>query len=121
MEPEVVEKPWGHEIIIADESAYGAKILVVKAGEQLSLQRHQQRDETWYVLKGTPRVSNGKDVVVLRAGDLIQIPRGQWHRLEGHREEARVLEITNGYIDGDIERKEDKYGRQTPSEAEATT
>lgn len=115
MEPEVIQKPWGREIIIADEPAYGAKILVIKAGEQLSLQRHQQRDETWYVLKGTPRVTNGKDVVVLRPNDLIQIPRGQWHRLEGYKCEARVLEIANGYVDGDIERKEDKYGRQTPS------
>jgi len=120
MEPEVVEKPWGREIIIADESTYGAKILVVMAGERLSLQRHHLRDETWYVLKGTPRVTNGEKTVVLRAGDLVQIPRCQWHRLEGYKGEAWVLEITNGYVDGDIERKDDKYGRQTPSEAEAT-
>lgn len=112
MKAETVKKPWGHETIIADEPTYGAKILHVDKGEMLSLQRHKERDETWFVLRGTPQITDGNITHTLLVNDIIQIARGTWHRLIGYRTEAVVLEVTNGYIDGDIERKDDKYGRK---------
>lgn len=111
MHAEIVSKPWGHETIIADEPGYGAKILHVASGEMLSIQRHKLRDETWYVMKGTPQVLIGASTYTLFRGDIMQIPRGTWHRLIGYRIDCDVLEITNGYEEGDIERKEDRYGR----------
>src|SRR5262249_2529949 len=47
-----VEKPWGHEIIWAHTDRYVGKVLFVKAGERLSLQYHEKKDETIYVLSG---------------------------------------------------------------------
>ena len=53
--PEVpyrVEKPWGYELIWARTDRYVGKILHVKAGHVLSLQYHNQKDETMHVLSG---------------------------------------------------------------------
>ena len=47
-----VPKPWGHEIIWAHTDRYVGKILHVKAGEKLSIQYHERKDETVYLLRG---------------------------------------------------------------------
>src|SRR4051812_35692487 len=48
VEPRRVEKPWGHELIWAHSENYCGKLLRVEAGEQLSLQYHERKDETLY-------------------------------------------------------------------------
>src|ERR1700761_9826612 len=50
--PRRVEKPWGHEIWYALTDRYAGKILHVEAGHRLSLQFHEQKDESCYVLSG---------------------------------------------------------------------
>ena len=112
MQAKVISKPWGHEIAIANESGYGAKILMVKKGHRLSLQRHQQRDETWYVIWGHAIITAGDVTLHCGNSELVQIPRGMWHRLGANKKDVYVLEVTNGYVEGDIERKEDDYGRK---------
>ena len=109
---EHIDKPWGKETILADEPAYGSKILTVKRGNRLSLQRHHKRDETWYVLKGSAIVTIGTIKMTLRPGGLVQVPRNVWHRLGAGKTDVQIIEITSGYVDGDIERKEDDYGRK---------
>ena len=44
--PRRVEKPWGYELIWAETDEYVGKILHVTAGEALSLQYHEIKDET---------------------------------------------------------------------------
>ena len=41
-----VDKPWGHELIWAHTDRYVGKILVIEAGQRLSLQRHLVKDES---------------------------------------------------------------------------
>ena len=48
----VVPKPWGHETIWAHGAEYVGKILHIKAGHELSLQYHNMKDETIYLLSG---------------------------------------------------------------------
>jgi mannose-6-phosphate isomerase-like protein (cupin superfamily) len=50
--PKIVPKPWGREIWYADQSAYAGKILEVTAGKRLSLQYHERKTETLYLLSG---------------------------------------------------------------------
>ncbi len=116
MKAERIEKPWGCEELIADEPTYGCKILTVKKGHRLSLQKHKLRDETWYVLKGNAHVNVYAIPLVLRPGNMIQIPRGIWHRLGAVETDVKIIEATNGYVDDDIERKEDDYGRKGKSD-----
>ena len=50
--PEVpyrVDKPWGYELVWARTDRYVGKILHVKAGQVLSLQYHNRKDETMHV------------------------------------------------------------------------
>ena len=108
---EQIEKPWGSEVIIADKPGNGCKLLTVKQGHRLSLQRHQQRDEMWYVLSGNAIVTIGTVKMVLRPGSMVSILRNVWHRLGAGKTDVQIIEVTNGYVEGDIERKEDDYGR----------
>src|SRR5439155_8383686 len=50
--PYRVEKPWGYEIIWARTDRYVGKILHIEPGHVLSLQYHNQKDESIYVLAG---------------------------------------------------------------------
>ncbi len=47
-----VDKPWGHEVIWAVTDRYVGKVLHIKAGQKLSLQYHQKKDETVMVWSG---------------------------------------------------------------------
>ena len=58
-DPRTVEKPWGSELIWALTDDYAGKILFVRAGESLSLQFHNDKDESWYVLEGRARLELG--------------------------------------------------------------
>ena len=49
---ERVEKPWGYELILARTDRYVGKILHVDAGQALSLQYHEVKDETLYLYRG---------------------------------------------------------------------
>ena len=53
--PRRVEKPWGYELIWAEADEYVGKILQINAGEALSLQYHEVKEETLYLLAGTMR------------------------------------------------------------------
>src|SRR5437763_1264643 len=47
-----VPKPWGHETIWAETESYVGKILHITAGQALSVQYHNVKDETVYLLSG---------------------------------------------------------------------
>ena len=58
-EPRRVEKPWGYELIFAQTSYYVGKVLFVRAGQALSLQYHEVKDEAWYVESGRATLELG--------------------------------------------------------------
>src|SRR6266487_3113556 len=45
---ERIEKPWGHELLWALTDRYCGKLIFVRAGQALSLQFHNVKDEAWY-------------------------------------------------------------------------
>jgi len=53
--PKMVMKPWGHELWIADgvRTPYANKKIFFKAGNQTSLQVHEHKFETNYVIEGS--------------------------------------------------------------------
>ena len=52
VEPRKVEKPWGWELVWAHTEHYVGKLLFVRSGQSLSLQFHNEKDESWYVHEG---------------------------------------------------------------------
>ena len=58
-EPRRVDKPWGYELIWAHAEQYVGKVLFVRAGQALSLQYHEEKDESWLVQSG-PRLARAR-------------------------------------------------------------
>jgi mannose-6-phosphate isomerase len=114
-ELEKVDKPWGHELIFAVTRSYAGKLLVVNAGESLSLQFHKVKDEAWYVLEGRAELELGAagegalNTEVVAAGASFHFPPGTVHRLRAI-EDTTILEVSTPELD-DVVRLEDRYGR----------
>jgi len=119
-EPRTVDKPWGSELIWAETDAYAGKILFVKAGESLSLQYHEVKDESWYVLDGRARLELGQvgedalEVVEIVGGQAFRFRPGTIHRVTGI-EDTRILEVSTAHLD-DVVRLADNYGREGTSQ-----
>ena len=112
--PRRIEKPWGYELIWAHSEYYVGKILHVKAGHALSLQYHEQKDETMHLLRGSMRLMTGPTAeqlqeVLLGIGDSIRIPPRTVHRVEAITD-VDILEASTPHLD-DVIRLEDRYGR----------
>jgi mannose-1-phosphate guanylyltransferase len=105
-------RPWGSFTDLADaEGAWHIKVICVKAGERLSLQRHFTRDEHWVVLEGEIEATLDDDMRTLVKGDHMFVPREARHRIHAITD-AVIGEISVGNVDeSDIERLEDDYGR----------
>lgn len=115
-----VEKPWGYEIHwTPSELPYMGKILHINAGKRLSLQRHDKKQETWYMMKGKAKLiwDNEKKELIeteLEYGQGYTCMIGQRHRLVGITD-CDVIEVSTPEI-GITERLEDDYSR--PDETE---
>lgn len=115
-----IEKPWGYEIIFTQENLpYAGKILHINAGKRLSLQYHDRKQETQFLISGRClRISDNQN------GDLIEIEMekfkgytisiGQRHRLQAI-EDCDVFEVSTPEI-GNTYRLEDDYKRSTETE-----
>ncbi len=114
VEVEHVPKPWGHESIWARTDRYVGKILYVRAGESLSLQYHERKDETLRVLAGALTLEVGapdeaRRSVRLGPGEAWHIPPGTRHRLVALAD-SEILEVSTPELE-DVVRLEDRYGR----------
>jgi mannose-6-phosphate isomerase len=116
-EPRRIDKPWGHEMLWAEADQYVGKMLFVRAGEQLSLQFHRVKDESWFVQSGRAMVevgAVGKAVLskeVVGPGAAFHFAPGTVHRVRA-LEDTTILEVSTAHLD-DIVRLEDRYGRVT--------
>jgi mannose-6-phosphate isomerase len=113
-----VPKPWGHEIIWAKSDRYVGKILHINAGQELSVQYHNKKDETIYLLAGEMayRVqgSNGElEDVQLKLGESFRNTPGVVHQMVALTD-CDVLEVSTPELD-DVVRLSDKYGREGTS------
>lgn len=116
--PRRVEKPWGWELVWAETEAYVGKLLLVRAGESLSLQYHEVKDESWLVQEGRARLELGLvgeslEVVEVGPGDAFRFRPGTVHRVTA-LEDLLVLEVSTPQL-GDVVRLEDRYGREGTS------
>jgi mannose-6-phosphate isomerase-like protein (cupin superfamily) len=114
-----VPKPWGHETIWAHTDRYVGKILHIKAGQALSVQYHERKDETVYLLTGEmkywvqlPGDTELRDQA-LSAGQSFRITPGTIHFMEAVTD-CDVLEASTPELD-DVVRIKDRYGREGTS------
>ena len=109
-----IKKPWGSETIIETNEFYTVKKLFMKTGYKCSLQYHEKKHETIYVLSGIMRlwIGSGVDSIeyrILNAGDTYVIETEIVHRMESI-DDCVYLESSTSELD-DVIRLQDEYGR----------
>jgi quercetin dioxygenase-like cupin family protein len=94
------------------------KILHINAGQELSVQYHNKKDETVHLLSGeiSYRVQSGGSTledVRLKVGESFRITPGTVHQMVALTD-CDVLEVSTPELD-DVVRLSDRYGRQGTS------
>lgn len=111
--PYRVAKPWGYELIWAKAERYVGKILHIEPGHVLSLQYHNKKDESIYVLKGEIilRIQYGETLIErqVREGESFHIAPKTIHQFEAVVI-TDLLEASTPELD-DVVRLKDRYGR----------
>lgn len=109
-----VEKPWGHELIFAHTDRYVGKILSIAPGQALSLQYHEQKDETFFVARGAIELVVEEDGALvsrtLAVGESYHVVPPTRHRMIAGAEGCDLFEVSTPELE-DVVRLEDRYGR----------
>lgn len=115
-----VDKPWGYELHWVPASLpYMGKIEHINAGQRMSLQVHDAKQESWLLIDGQAKViwENDQGELIeteLEKGKGFSISVGQKHRLVGVTD-CDIIEVSTPEI-GTTWRLEDDYSR--PDETE---
>jgi mannose-6-phosphate isomerase-like protein (cupin superfamily) len=118
VEPRRVEKPWGWELVWAETEDYVGKLLFVRAGQSLSLQYHEMKDESWLVQQGRASLQLGEiggelETVEIGPDDVFRYRPYTVHRVTAI-EDTLIVEVSTPHLD-DVVRLEDRYGREGTS------
>ena len=109
-----VEKPWGYEVHWAKTDRYVGKIIHINKGHALSLQYHNIKDETIYLLSGKLLfeidVNGTLEAREMAPGQSVHVTPKTIHRMTAV-EDCDVLEASTPELT-DVVRLEDRYGRQ---------
>ena len=107
-----LQKPWGHELIWAETDGYVAKILHINATQRLSLQYHEQKEETVYVLEGTLLNWTDESSPPQRYGPgaIFHVKPNQIHRFGAGDGLVKLVEVSTPHLD-DVIRIADDYKR----------
>ena len=114
-----VDKPWGHEEIFAlVDGKFCGKAIHVRDGHSLSLQYHEEKEETISVQSGRLRVEIGfhedsLESFDLEPGESIHLRPGVRHRVTAVGDTVMLEASTTQLLD--VVRLEDRYGRQGTS------
>jgi len=110
-----IEKPWGYEEIWAQTEKYVGKMLTILPGHRLSLQYHEIKEETIYVLEGELLVWTSEDentVYRVGKGTTYHVNPKQIHRFGAPKgnQLTRLIEVSTPELD-DVVRIADDYNR----------
>ena len=106
--PKRVEKKWGYELWIHNDTDYCGKLLVFNnSGDKFSMHYHMIKDETWYVQNGVFQfdwidTENGERCYTqLQKGDIVEIKKGLPHQLTALLDESTIFEVSTQHFDED--------------------
>jgi len=119
--PKRVEKKWGYELWIHNDTDYCGKLLVFNnSGNKFSMHYHMIKDETWYVQNGAFQfdwidTENGERCYTqLQKGDIVEIKKGLPHQLTALLDDSTIFEVSTQHFDDDSYR----IYRNQPSDLE---
>ena len=108
----VIEKPWGWEEIWANTEDYVGKIIFINAGQRLSKQYHEKKEETVYVLEGTlMNIDQEGNCMLFQPGESFHVRPHQVHRFCATEDgPVKIVEVSTNHL-SDVIRLDDDYGR----------
>jgi len=115
-----VEKPWGYELHwVEEDKPYMGKILHILKGKRLSLQYHDKKQESWFLMRGQAKIVWGDpegnlQETEMSPGQGYTCHIGQKHRLAAVTD-CDIIEVSTSEI-GNTYRLEDDYARPTETE-----
>lgn len=116
--PRIVPKPWGEERIFAETGHYAGKLILIRAGESLSYQYHNRKEETIHVLEGILSLEVARDGeradLELAPGETFHVEPGTRHRMYARDADCLLVEVSTPELD-DVVRVSDRYGREGTS------
>lgn len=112
---QLIEKPWGKEEVVEVNEKYMVKKLTMWKGHRCSLQYHNIKKETIYILEGALKITRGLDQGELKAdvygpGEFLTLPPKVIHRMEAI-EGSVYLEASTPEME-DVVRLCDDYERR---------
>ena len=116
MQPEIIKyedhpKGWGHERWIVNKEKYCLKILSFKQDSSFSMHYHIEKEETWYVSKGSLELSyydltNAKRISkTIDKGMVVDIKPNIPHKLKA-LEDSEIIEVSTQHFEHDSYRVE---------------
>ena len=113
-----VEKPWGYELHWAKTDRYVGKLIHVNAGHALSLQYHNQKDETIFLWSGRMLFEIGDGTAAgpltqreMKPGEAVHVTPKTVHRMTAITD-CDIFEVSTPELH-DVVRLEDRYGRRS--------
>jgi quercetin dioxygenase-like cupin family protein len=108
-----IEKPWGYELHWAKTEHYVGKVIHINKGHALSLQYHNQKDETIFVWSGKILFEIDENGTLvgreMTPGQSVHVTPPTVHRMTA-LEDTDIMEVSTPQLD-DVVRLEDRYGR----------
>jgi len=112
-----VEKPWGYELHWAKTDRYVGKLIHINKGHALSLQYHNQKDETIFLWAGKMLFEIDVNGTLTKRemlpGESVHVTPPTIHRMTAI-EDCDVFEVSTPELH-DVVRLEDRYGRSGTS------
>ena len=109
-----VDKPWGYELRWAITDRYVGKVIHINKGHALSLQYHNEKDETIYLWSGKLLFEIEENGSLTRRemmpGEAVHVTPKTVHRMTAI-EDADIFEVSTPELH-DVVRLEDRYGRE---------
>ena len=108
----ITMKPWGHEELLALTDTYAMKRMVINPNCRMSLQYHEKKEETIYVVSGCLSLweSKGEKAKELFPGDVYHVKPSQIHRFGATDKQVVLIECSTTELE-DVVRLEDDYQR----------
>ena len=113
-EPVRVEKSWGHELWVHNDSLYCGKVLHFNCGAKCSLHYHRLKHETFYLHTGdlyyrlmSLGLANSKFLqaaipwILLCPGQVVEVPPGTVHQLWAVDSPVDLFEFSTQHFDSD--------------------
>ena len=106
-----VDKIWGSEEWIVNNSKYCGKILNLNKGFRCSIHYHKDKHETFYLLEGKVLLEIGDELkkIILEKGDVQTLEPGMKHRFTP-LEDSKIIEFSTHHEDSDTYRDSESEG-----------